>query len=84
MIIKIVLTKFDNFVSNILVNFIFGDGKLIFSIKKNEKNINKRTTIILITILVNDRSPFDRCNLGCIIYRLYLNLKLRQICDKSN
>ena len=59
-----------------LISF-FGDGKLIFSIKKNEKNINKRTTIILITILVKDKSPFDRCNLGCIIYKLYLNLKIK-------
>jgi len=53
----------------------FGEGKSIFSIKKNEKSITKNTRSIFTIILTKGVLPLDLCNLCCIVNKIYLNLK---------
>ena len=61
-------------VTSSMISF-FGEGKSIFSIKKNEKSITKNARSIFTIILTKDVLLFDLCNLCCIVNKIYLNLK---------
>ena len=61
-------------VTSSMISF-FGEGKSIFSIKKNEKTINKNKISIFTIVLTKDVLFFDLCNLCCIVNKIYLNLK---------
>ena len=74
--LKIYLSLIILSVTSSLISF-WGDGKLIFSIKKKAKNINKIATINFTNILIKDTPGLDLCNLGCIVYKIYLNSRIK-------
>ena len=61
-------------VTSSMISFC-GEGKSIFSIKKNEKNITTNIRSAFRITLTKDVLFFDLCNLCCIVNKIYLNLK---------